>query len=109
MKEIESELFNWKFHFAEAGLAKSEEMDELAEECQLFRAPTIIFNKNHLVATDKANQIAITFNAKEALRFINYEMRNKHFCPLEDKGAINTISYIPPKLYVKHAEHWKNL
>lgn len=30
MKEIESELSNWKFNFAEAGLAKSEEMDQLA-------------------------------------------------------------------------------
>ena len=46
MKEVHHELLNWQFHFAEAGLANSQEIDHLTEQCQLFRAPTIIFNQN---------------------------------------------------------------
>lgn len=59
---------------------------------------------------DKDERMSIIFNAREALRFINYEVREKNYYPLGSaEGQINTISYIPPKLFVKHAEHWKSL
>ncbi len=64
MKEANAELYNWQFHFTEGYLAKSEEIDAIADECKLFRAPTIIFSNNNFVAADKAGKIKILFNAK---------------------------------------------
>jgi hypothetical protein len=46
MKQILSSLENWQFTFNEAGLSPSEEIEHIAEQCNLFRAPTIVFNKN---------------------------------------------------------------
>lgn len=109
MKETEADLLNWHFLFTEGGLAKSEEIESITEECKLFRAPTIIFNNNQLIAEDKEGRIRIVYNAKEALKFINFETRQKHYCGPEDKGTINTISHIPVKLHVKDAAHWKQL
>ena len=45
MKEMHTELINWKFHFKDSTLlAKSASIDALTEECKLFRPPTIIFD-----------------------------------------------------------------
>lgn len=47
MKEINSELSNWKFNFKDSTqLAKSTSIDAMTEECKLFRSPTIIFDQN---------------------------------------------------------------
>lgn len=102
IKETETDLATWHFQFTEGGLAKSDAIDSIAEDCKLFRAPTIIFDQNQFVASDK-DSIKITYNAREALKFIHYDTRQQHYCSPADKTRINTISYIPTKLYVKHA------
>ena len=81
----------------------------MTEECQLFRSPTIVFDRNTFTAQDKQGRIRINYNAKEAMRFINYDLRQQQYNAPEDQGKVNTISYIPQKLYVQHAQHWKNL
>ena len=109
MKETKAELDHWQFLCTEAGLAKSTDIDAMTEECKLFRSPTIVFDRNTFTAQDKQGRIQVTYNAKEAMRFINYELRQQQYNAPEDQGKINTISYIPQKLYVQHAQHWKNL
>jgi hypothetical protein len=81
----------------------------MAEECQLFRPPNIVFDRNTFTATDKHGRVTLTYNAKEAMRFMNYEARQKFYSPAEAQGQPNTISYLPPKLEVQHAQHWKHL
>ena len=81
----------------------------MAEECKLFRPPTIVFDQNILIAEDKGGKIKLVFNAKEAMRFMNHDFRKNKYNPPEAPGQINTISFIPPKLFVQHAQHWKNI
>lgn len=75
MKTSELSLGQWQFTFHEGGLAGSEEIDQLAEECKLFRPPTIIFAKTACIMRDSLSATVLTFNAREALRFLNYQTR----------------------------------
>jgi hypothetical protein len=86
MKEAHSSLQGWDFHFREAGLAKSTEIDSMTEECKLFRAPNIIFDQNLFIAEHKQANFKLTYNAKEAMKFMNYEIRQKYYNPPEAKG-----------------------
>ena len=109
MKAVEHSIENWHIRCTEGGLATSTQNEELAEECHLFRAPTIIFKDNVLTISDKEGRITLTYNAKTALRYTNYEVRDKHYAPLDQPADLNSISYKPGKLEVKHAAHWKTL
>ena len=110
MKETSSELHNWKFSFKDSTvLAKSTSIDALTEQCKLFRSPTIIFDENGFIVEDKEGKLRMVYNVREALKFMNHEVRQKSYNPPDAEGEINTISYIPPKLYVQHAQHWKHL
>lgn len=109
MKQFEAGLDNWHFAFHETGLSPSDDIEKLAQECGLFRAPTIVFCQNDCVITEKSAQVSLVFNAKRALEFINYEKRAQSFVPCTAEPQPNSISYLPERLFVKHAEHWKSI
>ena len=46
---------------------------------KLFRPPTIIFAKNTCEIAHEKTGFNITYDARKALKFINYEERKKHF------------------------------
>ena len=45
-EELSHQLKNWNFAFKEAGLSSSAVIDKIAEDCHLFRPPTMIFADN---------------------------------------------------------------
>ena len=51
----------------------------------------------------------LTYNAEEALKYINYQHRENNYYKKEENSKVNGISFIPDKLQIKHAEQWKNL
>lgn len=63
MKEIKATLDTWDFYFTEGGLSPSEEIDAIAEKWNLFRAPTIVFNSNRAVLSEKHFGFKISFSA----------------------------------------------
>lgn len=83
MKTTELSLANWQFTFPEGGLSASEEIEHLAEECKLFRPPTIIFGKNACIIRDTLSGTVLAYNAREALRFLNYAAREEGFVGAE--------------------------
>ena len=109
MKHFERSVDNWHFAFHEAGLSPSEDIEKIAQECRLFRAPTIVFSQNDCVITEQAAEVSLVFNARRALEFINYERREQAFVAGTAEPQPNSISYLPERLFVKHAEHWKSI
>jgi hypothetical protein len=49
------------------------------------------------------------FNSRDALNLINFKQREKLLFPLEREGIVpaNHITYVPEKVEIKHAKHWK--
>lgn len=45
-KQINHQLKNWNFNFKEGGLSPSALIDKIADDCHLFRPPTMIFADN---------------------------------------------------------------
>lgn len=111
MQKTESaKLEEWRFEFGEGGLSPSTVIDALAEECKLFRPPTIVFGSNFMELTnEKHNNFKMVYNPREALKFLNFEVRNNAFYKADEAAKIEGISYIPKKLQIKHAEKWKNI
>jgi hypothetical protein len=46
VKHTDAELLEWRFRFADCGIATSKEIEAIGNELDLFQIPTIIFNKN---------------------------------------------------------------
>ena len=46
IKDVSHNLKNWTFKFKEGGLSSSAVIDKIAEDCDLFRPPTMIFADN---------------------------------------------------------------
>ena len=109
VKDISYQMEDWCFDFVESGLSPSSEIDKIGEKCGLFRSPSIIFGKNFFQMTMKEKDFKLTYNAEEALKYINYQHRENNFYKKEENPKLNGISFIPEKLQIKHAEQWKNL
>jgi len=45
-KEVSHQHKNWTFKFKEGGLSSSTVIDKIADDCHLFRPPTMIFGDN---------------------------------------------------------------
>ena len=82
MKEFDANLGEWHFHFTEAGLSPSDEIDKMATECNLFRPPTIIFGSNSMRVSHGAAHFSLLYDSREALKLINYEQRVKSMVPI---------------------------
>lgn len=110
VKVIQAELLDWKFKFTDSGIATSHEIEDMGNELDLFQVPTIIFAKNTLTI-EHSSGFRLEYNAKEALKFINYKQRESALFPLDKLGEVNlnSITFIPPKVEIKHAKHWKTL
>jgi hypothetical protein len=46
IKDVSHQSKNWTFKFKEGGLSSSAVIDKIADECHLFRPPTMIFADN---------------------------------------------------------------
>lgn len=102
-QDTKHEMEDWEFNFCEGSLSASTEIEKTAEECKLFRPPTIIFGHNYCHIVHNTKDFRMIFNAKEALRFINYEHRKNCYYSATEQPKENGISYLPPKLQIKHA------
>lgn len=70
---------DWLFSFSESGLSSTGEIEAIAEQCNLFRPPTIIFGLNYCKIKHRTKGFQLLFNAEEALKFINYEHRKNNY------------------------------
>lgn len=104
--KTEHTLGEWRFTFEEGGLSSTADIENIAQNANLFRPPNIIFGKNYCLI-EHARPFSLRFDSREALKYINYETREKTFYSSTQEPVPNGISYIPPKLQIKHAEKWK--
>lgn len=71
----------------------------------------MVYNKNLALFRNKTNGFCFYINAKDAMKYINYEYRSKHFhdyskaSTTKDGGSIN---YIPEIIKVKVAKQWQD-
>ena len=72
-------LGDWTFSFTEGGLSSTAEIENIAEVNKLFRPPTIIFGKNSCLISHQKSNFKLEYNARKALKYINYEERKKNF------------------------------
>lgn len=85
-------------------------MGDSKDNLDLSSAPCIVFNKNLAMLRHKVTGFCYYITAKEAMRYINFDFRAKHFHDYEkqpttlDSGAIN---HIPAELKVKAAKEWQ--
>lgn len=110
VKHTVAELKGWKFLFEDYGIATSKEIEAIGNELDLFQIPTIIFNKTS-AAMEHSSGFRIEFTAKQGLSLINFKQRAKMFVAPDTEGPVeaNHITFIPPKVEIKHAKHWKTL
>ena len=106
----------WEFVFKKGMMMPSAPLEELErrfcsqDNLGLSSAPHIVFNKNLAMLRHKVSGFCYYITAKEAMRYINFEHRKKHFHDYLGKPTTmdsGSINHIPGELKVKAAKDWQ--
>lgn len=80
-----------------------------ADSAKLSSSPSMIFNKNLCLIRNKINGFCYYFNAKECIKYINYDYRESNYVDYQKTPSTYnsaSINHVPDILKVKVAKDW---